>query len=356
MNTLLALMVIGSMPQANDAPVLYRPGVALKDQGISVRSWGSGICSETEEDSYEGNSSVRIATKNMYQGGAFVFNKNADLAMAFNKKSNLLRITFRALDSATTGGSSAGAGVGGPSGAGAPTGGGRGGGGGAAGIPTGAGAGAQSGPTGGPAGAAIGGGGKGGSGGGAAMGGGGGSAPQALKQIRMIITTTDGKRSEAVLPTAFASTVDRGWKQAGIPLQAIKGFDKTNKVVKDIAFSGDVSTAFYIGDIRVLSDMTPIRADISPRTFSGTTNDTVTFTANGFGGSSILKYQWDFDDTDGIQVDAEGAVVKYRWRIPSTGAAGSTPKPKGVYVVTLTVSDLYGLKESYTTTSTVKIN
>jgi hypothetical protein len=347
-------MVMGSMPQANDAPVLYRPGVALKEQGISVRSWGSGICSETEEDSYEGNSSVRIVTKNMFQGGAFVFTKNADLNAAFPKKSNLLRITFRALDSATTGGGAGGASMGGPAGVGGATStGGRAGGGG---LPTGGGA--QSGPTGGPSGPGSPGGpgGIGGGRGGASMGGGSSTAAQALKQIRIIITTTDGKRSEAILPTAFASTVDRGWKQAGIPLQAIKGFDKTNKVVKDIAFSGDVSTAFYIGDIRVLSDMTPIRSEISPRTFSGTTNDTITFTANGFGGSSILKYQWDFDDTDGIQVDAEGAVVKYRWRIPSTGAAGSTPKPKGAYVVTLTVSDLYGLKESYTTTASVKIN
>lgn len=344
------MMVMGSMPQANDAPVLYRPGVTLKEQGIAVRSWGSGICSETEEASYEGNSSVRIVTKNLFQGGAFVFSKSADLSSAFPKKANLLRITFKTLDSSTGGGggmTSGGPGaLGGGDGAAAGAGGaGRSSGGGPSGPPTGGAQGGFGAQSGGPR------------GGGGSMGlGSAGSAPQILKQIRLIITTTDGKRSEAVLPTAYASTVDRGWKQAGVPLQAIKGFDKTNKIVKDIAFSGDVSTAFYVGDIRVLSDQTPIRSDMTPRTLTATTNDTITFTANGFGGSSILKYQWDFDDTDGIQIDAEGAVVKYRYRIPSTGANRSVPLPKGAYTVTLTVSDQYGLKESYTTTASIKIN
>jgi hypothetical protein len=354
------MMIMGA--GAQETPVLYRTGVALKDQGISVRSWGSGICSETEEAAYEGTTSVRIATKNLYQGGAFTFSKPGDVSAAFADKYNLLRITFKTLDAATGTG---GGGAPGPGAAGA-----AGGGGGSK-----AGDGEESpeggfdspfvdpqgGPGGGfgrPGGAGPGGGQKGGSGFGApgAGGAGGASSGVVLKSIRLIITTTDGLRSEAVVPTSAAGTVERGWKQAGVPLQAIKGFARTNKVIKDIAFSGDVSTAFYIGDIRILSDKTPIRGEPNFRTYTGTTNDTITFSATGFGGSSVLKYTWDFDDSDGIQIDAEGQTVKYRYRVPSNGPDVSTRKPNGQYTATLTITDLYGLKESYSTTMKIKIN
>lgn len=356
MNTLIAMMIAGGLAQADDQPVLYRPGVSLTDQSLSVRSWGSGICSETEETAYEGATSIRVVTKNLFQGGALVFKKPASLDTAFKDKSNLLRLTFKTLDSTVSGGSGPGGGPGGKGaggplgGGGAPTGnlsGGFGGGApqGGGGAPQGGGA-----PTGG-----FGAPGRGGEGGPGAPGG-SSSTSSTLKSIRIIVTTTDGKKSEAIISTSAASSGERGWRQAGIPLQAIKGFDKTNKIIKDIAFSGDVSTAFYIGDMRILSDKTPIRAEPNFRNAVATTNDNIIFSANGFGGSSVLKYEWDFDETDGIQVDAEGQSVRYRFRIPSNDQAGGRVKPGGVYVVTLTVRDQYGLKEPYSTTIKVKIN
>lgn len=175
--------------------------------------------------------------------------------------------------------------------------------------------------------------------------------------MRVIINTTDGKKSEALIPASTTVGVDRGWKQAGIPLQAIKGFDKTNKVIKDISFSGDVSTAFYIGDIRVINDRTPIRAETNFKEAVCSINNTLTFTANGYGGSSVLKYTWDFDDADGIQVDAEGQSVTYRFRTASNDLKNpSTMRPNGQFTITLTVSDAYGLKDPYTTTIKVKVN
>jgi PKD repeat protein len=72
--------------------------------------------------------------------------------------------------------------------------------------------------------------------------------------------------------------------------------------------------------------------------------DTVTFTATGDGGSSILKYSWDFDSADGIQTDAEGRSVQRRFR------------KAGDFVITLTISDYYGLKAPYTATVKVKVN
>jgi hypothetical protein len=337
--TLLAASMMAAA-QGDGTTILYRPGVPLTEQSITVKSWGGGICTETDDTAYEGAKSVRITTRNFYQGGTFMFGKNVDLATSFVDKNNLLRVTFKSLDSAT-GSSGFGGGAGRP-----PSGpgglGGGGGGGGAAGAGSdGGGAGGQ-GPKGGP-------------GGGSGMGG-GSSAPQTLKSIRLIITTTDGKRSEAILPAATSSSNDRGWKQAGIPLQAIRGFNSTNKIIKSIGFAGDVSTAFYIGDMRVLNDKTPVRGEPNFRTLQTFKNAENVFSATGFGGSSVLKYTWDFDDADGIQVDAEGQAVRYKYRIASDDAAnpGSIRKD-GVFIVTLTISDAYGLKEPYSTQIKVKV-
>ena len=350
MITLLAASMMAAA-QGDGTTILYRPGVPLTEQSISIKPWGGGICTETDDTAYEGTKSVRITTRNFYQGGTFTFGKNVDLATSFVDKNNLLRITYKSLDAAT---GSAGGGAGAVGGAGAGAAGGRPGSGGPGGLGGGPGAagggrggpGAAGGPSGGPSG------GQGGPSGG--VGGGGTVTP--LKSIRMIITTTDGKRSEAILPAATSSSNDRGWKQAGIPLQSIRGFDSTNKIIKSIGFAGDVSTAFYIGDMRVLSDKTPIRGEPNFRTLQTFKNAENIYSATGYGGSSVLKYTWDFDDADGIQVDAEGQAVRYKYRIASDDASnpGSVRKD-GVFIVTLTISDAYGLKEPYSTQIKVKV-
>jgi PKD repeat protein len=72
--------------------------------------------------------------------------------------------------------------------------------------------------------------------------------------------------------------------------------------------------------------------------------DEVSFSAAGFGGSTVLKYSWDFDDKDGIQEDAVGQSVRHKFRKP------------GTYTITLTIADAYGLKKPYTTTMKAVVN
>lgn len=345
MITLLAASMMAAA-QGDGTTILYRPGVPLSEQSISVKSWGGGICTETDDTAYEGSKSIRVTTKNFYQGGTVIFGKNVDLAPSFGDKNNMLRITYKSLDAATGSGTGGGP-VGGPGGLGGAGGGGGGGvAGGADGAPGRGGGFGGAGQGGAPAGA-----------GGRGFGGGATSAaPQTLKSIRLIVTTTDGKRSEAILPAATSSSNDRGWKQAGVPLQAIRGFKDTNKVIKSVSFAGDVSTAFYIGDVRVLNDKTPIRGEPTFRTLQTEKGATNVYSATGFGGSSVLKYTWDFDDADGIQVDAEGQSVKYKYRISSIDPANPANSRKdGVFIVTLTISDAYGLKEPYSTQLKVKV-
>ena len=111
---------------------LYAPVRSIKDQGISVRGWGSGTISETDEMAYEGTYSIRVSTRNFFQGGILSLTNPVDLSQAFADKNNLLRILVRVADQSQTlgggggggrrggpGAATGGAGVGGgPSGAG----------------------------------------------------------------------------------------------------------------------------------------------------------------------------------------------------------------------------------------------
>jgi hypothetical protein len=317
--------------------ILYVPGRTIKDQNIGVKGWGSGTIAESTDAAYEGTTSIRVSFRNAFQGGIVQFGAPVDLGGAFGDRANMLRFALRLADSnMVLGGRSGGGNPGSPGadGDGGAAGGRNGGGGGGAGM-TGLRGGAMGGPPGSP------------------MGGPQAGAPapsnsadtEALKTLRMIITTTDGKRSEVYVSISNTATGQRGWRLAAVPLQSIKGFDKTNKIVKSIAFSGDATSTIYVGDIRVVNDTTKIQADTTPKgPLNLALGDSVEFTAYGFGGASVLKFSWDFDASDGISTDAEGQVVKIKFRKP------------GKFIVTLTVTDEYGLKQGASRTIQVTVN
>ncbi len=365
----LASAVAGSA--MGQSAVFYHPGQDAKDQGISLRPWGSGTISDTDETAFQGSYSIRISTRNYFQGGIVGFGTPIDVAKDYLVKTNLLKIVFKLADSGVMGGGGGGLkgagggqgpggrppgfggpgggpgsrppGIGGPGGGKGGFGGGIGGPGGQGGRPPGVG-----GPGGGLAPGGQGGpGGKGGFGGPGGPGGMGGAAAEVpvLKEIRLIITTTDGKKSEAYIPANTTAAADSGWKTVAIPLQAITGLDRTNTDIQSVAFAGNTTSTFYVGDLRVIDDSTPIRGEINAQPdINLALGDEITLSASGFGGSSILRFTWDFDDKDGIQVDAEGQSVKHKFR------------KAGNFVVTMTVSDYYGLKPSYSSTVKVTVN
>ena len=189
--------------------------------------------------------------------------------------------------------------------------------------------------------------------GGSGMGGSGAStAPAPLTTVRVIVSTTDGKKSEAYMPIPTTSNTERGWRTVAIPLQAINGFERTNKIVKDITFSGDVTTTFFVGDVRVVDDATTIRGEIynARRSYNLALGDRLTLTGNGQGGASVLEYVWDFDASDGLQEDAVGQTVVHQFR--NAGLDNKSRK----FTVTLTIRDKYGLKPSATATTEVVVN
>jgi len=368
---LLASVVCGSA--FGQSAVLYQPAKEVKDQGISIKSWGSGTISETDETAYQGTHSIRVSTRNYFQGGLIGFGSPVDVSKDYLSKTNLLKLTFKVADSGVVGGSGKGGALGGGPGVGGGllgTGGGGGGaaGGGKAGFGLGGGAGARGGGQGpggpgrpggfggpggpggfgGPGGPGGFGGGQRGKGGDGPAGGfggaGGGAAAPVLKQIRLIITTSDGKKSEAYIPANTSGPGDQGWTTVAVPLQAISGFDRTNKMISQIGLAGNTTATFYVGDLRVVDDSTPIRGEANTREINAALGDEYTLTATGFGGSSILRYTWDFDDKDGIQVDAEGQSITHKFR------------KAGNYTITVTIQDYFGLKQPYTSTIKVVVN
>jgi hypothetical protein len=322
MRTLLTTALAGLAVTAF-AQVIYTPNIALPDQKISLKPWGSGTIAETNEMAFEGTTSIRVSSRNFFQGGIMVFENPVDLSVPASQKPNMLMITVQSATSETTFGGNAGGGGGRPGLGGSSAGGG---GGAAGGIDTGGGGGAA--------------------GGGAA---GGGTAQVAtldatLSKVRAVITTTDGKKSEVYIDLMSAIPNARGWKAVGVPLMSIPGFDRTNKTIKAIAFSGDTIGTFYIGELKVLNDTTPLYVEPTVREANLALGDELSITAIGSGGASQLRYTWDFDAGNGVDVDAEGMTIKRRFRAP------------GEYTITLTVHDKFGLKQPFSTTIKVTVN
>ncbi len=309
------------------AAELYSPNRAAKDQGMTLKSWGSGTIAETNEAIFEGVGSLRVSSRNFFQGGIVNYETPVDLSKEFGDRNNLLMLAIQ-IPGTTSGGGTGGAARGGGSG-----------------PPVGAGTGGVSGlggggeepfnPQGGAAGASV-----------PSAGGTSGAAAESsgIKVLRFVISTSDGKKSEAYVNLETTQPNAKGWRMVGIPLQAIRGFDKTNKTVSSIAVSTDTVGTLYIGAMNILNDATPVYAEPNTRDLNLAQGDEVVLSATGSGGATPIKFMWDFDSSDGIAVDAEGQAVRRRFR------------KAGEYTITVTAQDIYGLKAPHSSTIKVVVN
>ncbi|MDI9635007.1 PKD domain-containing protein [Kamptonema cortianum] len=312
---LIAIAAFAGASLAANAQMVYEANRSVADQKISLVGWGSGSVAESDDVAYEGTNSIRISSRNLFQGGILKFGQSVDLSSQYANKANLLMFSLN------IGGQASG---------------GDGGGRGAAGAAAGGGAVGSAGGLGAP-----------GEGGGAAGGGQTTVAAglvKALEKVRVVITTTDGKHAEAFLNLTTAVKDAKGWFSVGIPLQSIAGLERTNKSIASISLSGDSVATFYVGQIRIMTDNTPVFAEPNVRELNLAFGDEVTLTASGSAGATPVVFRWDFDSRDGITIDAEGAQVKRRFR------------REGTFMVTLTAVDAYGLKQPYSTTIRVVVN
>ena len=71
--------------------------------------------------------------------------------------------------------------------------------------------------------------------------------------------------------------------------------------------------------------------------------DNVVFNSNVTAGLTPVHCSWDFDQSDGVQEDAVGSTARHKYT------------KQGDYVVTLTATDVYGIKAKITQTIKVHI-
>lgn len=315
------------------ADVVIYGGLPVAETQAELRSWGAGKIEETQDLVFTGSRSLRITTRGAFAGGWLAMNRGADVRNDMNNANMLLRFTLR-LPSVTV------AGGGGASGGGLTGGG----------------------DLGSPGGLTPPGGGRpGGLGAPGGLGGGGGGSPQnlpPLASLRIMLETTDGKRTEFTLPleTVRAGS-DSAWVQVGVPLQAIPGLRETNGQISKIGMFGNTTSLFVVGEIRTTVDQSTLNGYMIVTNTTGlmydsrsndkiviAANDELIFYGQGEGGATPVVYRWNFGDGTSSETDAEAPALRRRF-----------PKA-GNYVVTLTIADPYGIKQPKTASIKVQVN
>jgi hypothetical protein len=314
-------------------------GQPTADAGITLRSWGAGSIEDSTETTFVGSRSLKVLTRGMLSGGWVIFNTPVDLRADLNAPDKVMRFALRfpGVSGAAGGGAGGPQAPGGFGRPGAPPGGpGFGGEGGGPQAPGGfGGLGAPSAPTG---------------------GGGGQTTAPPLRELRLIIETSDGKRTETVLPLQNLRTDESGWQSLSVPLRSIAGLRETNGQIAKIGFFGDTTGVFYIGEIRTLSESGPIQGYMAIQNTFGSvftsrsqerlsiaSGDELIFFGVVEGVSAPVEFRWSFGD-DPSQVDGIGQVVRRRF-----------PK-RGNYTVHLTIADPQGVRPPATAKIQIQVN
>ena len=283
------LAILGQQPN-KDQIKIYSSSKPAEAQNLSFRQWGGGFIFESKKFGYAGNRSIGIGSKNYFQGGAMVFSQPLDWTAATQDPAQVLQFTYylanpkviitktaknKVIHAATHEQYDFQKQV----------------------------------RT---------------------------STHPKVKQLRLIMATTDGKKSEFYIPVvASQPTTVAGWRTIELPLQAIHGLDATNKQIGSMTFSTDNVATLYVGDMRIVRDDSPINGDVKPKSVNMHPGDQVTFSATADSGLTPIVFRWDFGEGTSIQTDAEGPTIRHRY------------KKAGIYTVTLTIADRFGYKEPF---------
>jgi hypothetical protein len=308
------------LASAGFADATLYAGQPTENAGITLRSWGAGTIVDSTETTFVGSRSIKVLTRGMLSGGWVVFSTPIDLRADVNAPDKAMRFTLRF---AGTSGGAGGPGFGGGGGL------------------TGEGGGPQA---------------PGGFGAPGAPAGGAQTTTPTLRELRLIIETSDGKRTETVVPLQNLRTDESGWQSLSVPLRAIPGLRETNGQIAKIGFFGDATGVFYIGEIRTLSEGGALQGYMAIQNTFGSvftsrsqerlsiaSGDELIFFGVAENVSTPVEYRWSFGD-DPSQVDGTGQVVRRRF-----------PK-RGNYTVHLTIADPLGVRPPATAKIQIQVN
>lgn len=288
-------------------------GSPSRINGFTVGDWGSGTSVFSSDVKYNSKQTLKITTKDLGEGARIDIKDPVDLTSAFANPNSYLQLVlnFSSTNSSTgkDGAPSAprgGMGMGRPGGMSSPGGFGTG--------------------MGGP--------------------GAGKTARYARPtNIRVVLVLTSGEMLDVKAPVAGYSGMASGWTNINIPLQILrKNKNLDHYLIKRVIVSGDGYGAFYLGEIRTIEDSSSLKA-YGGESREVTRLDTVKFEATPNSCATPVKYTWDYGESKtGLCEDAVGRNVQHKFRT------------KGDYIVTLTVSDVFGLKTPATSTLKVRVH
>lgn len=165
---------------------------------------------------------------------------------------------------------------------------------------------------------------------------------------RIVLTLANGAQCDVIRPVPTSTNDDQevsnAWLPLSIPLSILKfPAGQENSPLASITIGGDGPGTFYIGRIRTVADTTPISvAAIDSQDIAA--GDDFTLTGKASAGVTDLKFSWDFDASDGVSEESTGPIVTH-----------SYPKGGKTYTVTLTVTDVDGVKNPVVTTVPIKV-
>lgn len=165
--------------------------------------------------------------------------------------------------------------------------------------------------------------------------------PQATR-LRFVFVSDNGVTVSVQEPTKPLDP-DDNWMRVAVPLAKFKtSEDVTEFRLKRLMIFSDVPSTIYLGEMKLVTDNTPIKVQpLDSQTIMIT--DPLVMIADAEGGVSSLKYSWDFDKTNGLQDEQVDKVAQY---VYTRG---------GTFTVTLTVSDYDGLKAPVTVTTQIEV-
>jgi hypothetical protein len=134
-----------------------------------------------------------------------------------------------------------------------------------------------------------------------------------------------------------------GWRRIDVPLNKFLPPPKGEFKLDSMVIAGAPAEAFYIGQIAIVRDSTPIKVHIVPHDTQVRAGQTTELAVEVEAGAAQTETTWDFDAKDGIQEDAVGNTVLFSRNEP------------GDYVVTYTVSDVDHNKQAVTGTMRIRV-
>lgn len=268
-------------------------GTSAEQAGIKLGSWGSGICEESSQNTMVGSKSLKITPRGLHTGGRIDFDTPLDLSPSFKTPDTYLQFACQFWGAQATDSLTQALGT-----AAAPS----------------------------------------------DMYGGESAPGKHVKHVRVALYFEKGASMEIQAPLSAFKIGDDGWMIVSFPIAALKGkAEMAQYRVTRMLITGDGTEPFFIGEIRTVPDTSPLVPDAG-EDMEVSKNYPIAFQGFCQSGASAVNYSWDFDKKNGIQEEAVGDLTYHRFT------------QAGDYDVTLTVTDMFGIKQPVTKMIHVKVN